>query len=80
MIPNTYTADASGQVLAKLAIQDGLITSNDDTAYWKFTGPTKPGDNALNAEPQEDIWKWTIEAIAQDEAEREQFEKLQGSL
>jgi hypothetical protein len=76
MIPRTYTADESGKVLARLAIEEGLVTSDDATAYWQHNGHVKPGDNCFDFKAQQDLWKWTVRAVSQDESERERFDAL----
>lgn len=71
LIPNTYTPDQSGRVFARLALEDGLISRDDDsTAYWQHKGPVQSAPASYNKEWQVDLWKWTLKAlsISEDQA------------
>lgn len=77
MIPNTYTPDQSGKVLARLALEDGLVSTDDDqAAYWQVKGPSKSSEASYNVEWQKDLWRWTLKAVAESQEEQGRFEQL----
>lgn len=79
MIPATYTPDESGKVLAKLAMNDGMVTNEDDsTAYWKHQGPFQSSVESYDTDKQQDLWNWTVKQVSENEAEKERFDRLQG--
>ncbi|UZJ53762.1 hypothetical protein CBS101457_003082 [Exobasidium rhododendri] len=76
IIPATYTPDQSGQILAKLAMNEGLVNTDDSTAYWKHTGPFSSSVESYNVEKQDDLWTWTVQQVSENETERKQFAEL----
>jgi hypothetical protein len=77
-IPNTFTPTESGRILADLAIQEGLLSVTDDTtAYWSHKTPIKSSPTSYDVDKQDDLWKYTVESIAESKEEKERFDRLQ---
>jgi hypothetical protein len=71
VIPATYTPDQSGRVLARLAMDDALVA-----AYWKHAGPSPSSTESHDVAKQDDLWNWTVQQVAENEAERAHFDAL----
>ncbi len=73
--PNIHTPKESGTALGDLAVSDkgGAVA---DGKY--FSGPKELRSSVASYDvtKQEDLWDWTIKAVAKDEAEKRAFESV----
>lgn len=72
--PNIHKTKESGASLARVAVGDDVEGLNG--VY--FSGPTqiKSSVASYNEEKQDDLWEWTINAIATNENEKRSFENV----
>ncbi|KAJ4365905.1 hypothetical protein N0V83_008527 [Neocucurbitaria cava] len=68
---NINTATESGGNLAWLAVGDGVRGKKG--VYFEKRKETEPSKQAVQEELQEDLWRWTIETVAQSPEEKERF-------
>lgn len=73
--PNIHTTQESGRALADLAVGDkgGVIA---DGKYFEGSREIKSSVASHDIKKQEDLWEWTINTVAQDEAEKSAFETV----
>ena len=71
--PNIHTTKDSGESLAHLAVGDlgGVFA---DGKYFEGRKEIKSSVASYEVAKQEDLWEWTINAVAKDEAEKSAFE------
>ncbi|KAK4696166.1 hypothetical protein P7C71_g1697, partial [Lecanoromycetidae sp. Uapishka_2] len=72
MSPNVHSPEESGAALATLAV-GGVPESGK---YWEGTKVIKSSELSYNVEKQEDLWRWTIDRVAQNEEEKREFEEV----
>jgi NAD(P)-dependent dehydrogenase (short-subunit alcohol dehydrogenase family) len=68
---NVHQPPESGAALAKLA-----VSTDVSGKYYEGAKAIKSSDASYDTEKQEDLWNWTLKAVAKDEAERREFEKV----
>lgn len=71
---NTRSPKEAGESLAWLAME----AQSKDIAgqYYEGRKPGKSSEASHNVEHQEDLWRWTVQFVAKDDAERQSFDKL----
>ena len=75
LAPNVHTPRQSGQALARLAI--GEDVKGVTAKYFEGMKAIDSSKDSYNAEKQEDLWRWTVEFLSQNEEEAERFQKLE---
>ena len=73
--PNIHTIKDSGAALADLAIGEkgGVVV---DGKYLEGTKEVPSSKASHDVRKQEDLWNWTINAVAKDDAEKRAFEAV----
>lgn len=72
--PNIHTMQESGLALAKLAV--GKEVEGKSGLYFEGQEERKSSHDSYVVEKQEDLWEWTVKAVAKDEEEKRQFESV----
>jgi NAD(P)-dependent dehydrogenase (short-subunit alcohol dehydrogenase family) len=72
--PNVHTARESGEALARLAINPEV--EGVSGTYFEGREVIRSSVDSYDEAKQEDIWRWTVEYLAQGDEERERFERL----
>lgn len=65
VFPNIHTARESGEALARLAV--GEDVEGVSGRYFEGRREIPSSKDSLDEAKQEDLWKWTIDAVAHDE-------------
>jgi NAD(P)-dependent dehydrogenase (short-subunit alcohol dehydrogenase family) len=69
--PNIHTTDYSGQMLSR------LVTGSDEEIgsgmYYEEDKQIKSSNASYDQEKQEDLWKWTVKTLAQNDSEMSLF-------
>ena len=73
--PNIHTPRESGSALADLAVGDKGGTAADGK-YFAGKEEIRSSVASYEVEKQEDLWDWTVKAVAKDEEEKLQFEAV----
>ena len=73
--PNIHTIEDSGAALANMAIGEkgGVVA---DGKYLEGTKEVPSSRASHDVTKQEDLWNWTINAVAKDDAEKRAFEAV----
>ena len=69
--PNVHSTKDSGTALAKLA-----MSRDGSGEYYQGLEAIKSSEASYDTEKQEDLWAWTLNTVAKDEAEKRDFEKI----
>ena len=69
--PNVHSSKDSGIALAKLA-----MSRDGSGEYYQGLEAIKSSETSYDTEKQEDLWAWTLNTVAKDEAEKRDFEKI----
>ena len=71
VLPNLHSSKDSGIALATLAMgRDG------SGEYYQGLEAIKSSGTSYDTERQEDLWTWTLNTVARDEAEKRDFEQI----
>ncbi|KAH7313874.1 putative short-chain dehydrogenase [Stachybotrys elegans] len=68
---NVHTPEESGSSLARLVIGSDLEKTSGQ--YFEGRKPIKSSTESYDEKKQEDLWQWTINTLAKDEAEKRSF-------
>lgn len=71
LTPNIHSIKDSGAALAKLA-----ASREGNGEYYEGLEAIKSSEASYDKGKQEDLWAWTLSAVAKDEAEKRVFEKV----
>lgn len=63
--PNIHTARESGEALARLTVGDDV--EGVSGRYFEGRKEIPSSKDSLDEDKQEDLWKWTVDAVARDE-------------
>ena len=69
--PNVHSTKDSGTALAKLA-----MSRDGSGEYYQGLEAIKSSEASYDTGKQEDLWAWTLNTVAKDEAEKRDFEKI----
>jgi hypothetical protein len=72
---NIWMAQDSGASLAWLAVGEECKTENGKYYEQRTIVPSSKQSN--DAKLQDDLWDWTVNFVAKDEAEKERFNKIE---
>lgn len=70
--PNIHTPEHSGLMMSQLVTRSEQQIGSG--YYYEGTKRIKSSEASYDKDKQEDLWQWTVKAIASNEAEREAFE------
>jgi NAD(P)-dependent dehydrogenase (short-subunit alcohol dehydrogenase family) len=70
--PNVHSVEESGAALARLAI--GTTVEGKSGVYYQGLKEIKSSEDSYDQKKQEDLWQWTLNAVAQDEDEMKFFD------
>ncbi len=74
VLKNTHTSEESGYALAKLATFNEM--SNINGTYFEGLVPIKSSVDSYNIPYQDELWNTSIQLLAKDKNEAEQFNKF----
>jgi NAD(P)-dependent dehydrogenase (short-subunit alcohol dehydrogenase family) len=69
--PNIHTPKESGEALALLAV--GTSVAGKSGLYYEGKKEIKSSEVSYNEAKQEDLWQWTVNTLAKNEREQEEF-------
>lgn len=69
--PNIHKPEESGEALARLAV--GGDVEGKSGIYYEGTKEIKSSKDSYDEKKQEDLWQWTINALARSEEEKRLF-------
>lgn len=69
--PNIHSAEESGEALARLAV--GSDVEGFSGRYYEGRREIKSSKLSYDEDKQEDLWQWTMDAVARNEEERKRF-------
>jgi hypothetical protein len=72
--PNIHTPAESGASLARLAIADEM--SGTGGKYYEGRKEIRSSKDSYDEKKQDDLWQWTVNHCAQNEAEAARFEEF----
>ncbi|XDG07768.1 hypothetical protein ABKA04_007383 [Annulohypoxylon sp. FPYF3050] len=74
VFPNIHRPEESGAALARLAI--GADVEGVSGKYFEGVEEIRSSKDSYDQAKQDDLWKWTVDFLANGDEERERFEQL----